>query len=82
MKKVVVFTGSGISADSGIATYRSEDGLWERYRIEDVCTPEALARNRATVIDFYNQRRRQLAEVAPNDGHKALVELEQYFEVK
>ncbi|MBR2962247.1 MAG: NAD-dependent deacylase [Alistipes sp.] len=82
MKKVVVFTGSGISADSGIATYRSEDGLWERYRIEDVCTPEALARNRATVIDFYNQRRRQLAEVAPNDGHKALVELEQYFDTE
>ncbi len=82
MKKVVVFTGAGISADSGISTYRSQDGLWERYRIEDVCTPEALARNRATVIDFYNQRRRQLADVSPNAAHSALVELEQHFDVE
>lgn len=80
--KVVVFTGAGISADSGIATYRSEDGLWERYRIEDVCTPEALRHNRTTVIDFYNQRRRQLAEVVPNEGHKALAELEKYFDTE
>lgn len=82
MRKIVVFTGSGISADSGISTYRSQDGLWERYRIEDVCTPEALARNRATVIDFYNQRRRQLADVSPNAAHSALVELEQHFDVE
>lgn len=82
MKKVVVFTGAGISADSGISTYRSQDGLWEQYRIEDVCTPEALARNRALVIDFYNQRRRQLATVSPNAAHTSLADLEQYCDVE
>ena len=60
MKKIVVFTGAGVSADSGLATFRDADGLWANYRIEDVCTPEALARNRALVIEFYNMRRREL----------------------
>lgn len=82
MKKIVVFTGAGMSADSGIATFRDADGLWANYRIEEVCTPEALARNRATVIEFYNLRRRELFEKAPNAGHRALVELEEGFDVE
>ena len=53
--KIVVFTGAGVSADSGIATFRDADGLWDEYRIEDVCTPEALARDRRTVVEFYNK---------------------------
>ncbi|MEG1759450.1 MAG: Sir2 family NAD-dependent protein deacetylase [Alistipes sp.] len=81
MKKIVVFTGAGVSADSGLATFRDADGLWANYRIEDVCTPEALMNNRATVIDFYNQRRRELFEKSPNAGHYAIAELEQMFEV-
>ena len=56
MKKIVVFTGAGVSADSGLSTFRDADGLWADYRIEDVCTPEALARNRRLVIEFYNKR--------------------------
>ena len=63
MKKVVVFTGAGVSADSGLSTFRDADGLWADYRIEDVCTPEALARNRRLVIEFYNKRRREMLAV-------------------
>lgn len=74
-KKIVVFTGAGISADSGVATFRDSDGLWANHRIEDVCTPEALACNRAGVIDFYNQRRRDLLTREPNAAHHAVVEL-------
>lgn len=83
MKRVniVVFTGSGISADSGIPTYRSEDGLWANYRIEDVCTPRALKYNWDTVIEFYNQRRKESMEKAPNAGHLAIARLEKNFEV-
>lgn len=81
MKKIVVFTGAGVSADSGIATFRDADGLWAQHRIEDVCTPEALARNRACVIDFYNTRRKELLGKEPNEGHKALVRLTEAFEV-
>lgn len=73
---IVVLTGAGISADSGIATFRDSDGLWANYRIEDVCTPEALVRNRAQVIDFYNIRRKELLEKEPNAAHIALAELE------
>lgn len=80
--KVVILSGAGISADSGIPTYRSSDGLWANYRIEEVCTPEALARDRAKVIEFYNMRRREMAGKSPNAGHKALAELEQYFDVE
>lgn len=76
MKKVVIFTGAGVSADSGIATFRDKDGLWANYRIEDVCTPEALARNRWQVIEFYNIRRRELLEKKPNSGHHAIAKLE------
>ncbi|MBR7183165.1 MAG: NAD-dependent deacylase [Alistipes sp.] len=80
--RIVVFTGAGISADSGIPTYRSSDGLWANYRIEEVCTPEALMRDRAKVIDFYNMRRREMADKLPNAGHKAIAELEQYFDTE
>ena len=75
MKKIVVFTGAGVSADSGLATFRDSDGLWANYRIEEVCTPEALARDRAKVIGFYNMRRRELLEKQPNAGHYAIAEL-------
>ena len=82
MLKIVVLTGAGVSADSGIPTYRSSDGLWANYKIEEVCTPEALARDRAKVINFYNMRRREMAGKMPNAGHKALAELERYFDVE
>ena len=82
MKKVVVFTGAGISAESGLKTFRDADGLWAEYRIEDVCTPEALARNRALVVEFYNMRRRELAKCEPNAAHRVVAELERYFEVE
>lgn len=81
MKKIVVFSGAGVSADSGIPTYRSADGLWANYRIEDVCTPEALARDRAKVIGFYNERRREMLSKQPNAGHYAIAELERDFDV-
>ena len=82
MKKIVVFTGAGMSADSGIATFRDADGLWANYRIEDVCTPEALVRNRALVIDFYNMRRREMLAAQPNAGHLAITGLERDFDVE
>ena len=82
MKKIVVFTGAGVSADSGLATFRDSDGLWASYRIEDVCTPEALAHNRATVIGFYNMRRREMLAAQPNAGHEVIAGLERDFEVE
>ncbi len=81
-KKVVVLTGAGISAESGIKTFRDSDGLWEEYRIEDVATYEAWVRNPGLVLDFYNKRRMQLATVEPNAAHHALVSLEQRYEVQ
>ncbi|MCS6820054.1 MAG: NAD-dependent deacylase [Chitinophagales bacterium] len=80
-KKIVVFTGAGISAESGLKTFRDSDGLWENYRIEDVATPEAWRRNKSLVLDFYNERRRQLLNAQPNAAHLALVELEKLYEV-
>ena len=80
--KIVVLTGAGISADSGIPTYRSSDGLWANFKIEEVCTPEALERDRAKVINFYNMRRKEMSGKVPNAGHKALAELEKYFDVE
>ncbi len=80
--KIVVFTGAGISRESGIATFRDSDGLWANHRIEDVCTPEALARNRNGVIDFYNMRRREVLSKEPNAAHRALVDLERKFDVE
>ena len=82
MKKIVVFTGAGMSADSGIATFRDAAGLWANYRIEEVCTPEALVRNRALVIDFYNMRRREMLAAQPNAGHLAIAGLERDFDVE
>jgi NAD-dependent deacetylase len=82
MKRVVVFTGAGISAESGIKTFRDAGGLWENYRIEDVATPAAFERNPGLVLDFYNQRRKQVVAALPNPAHLAIKELEQFFEVK
>ncbi len=76
---IVVFTGAGISAESGIATFRDSGGLWEQYSIEEVATPDAWHRNPRLVLDFYNARRRQVAEAQPNAAHQALAELEQHF---
>lgn len=81
MQKLVVLTGAGISAESGISTFRDNGGLWDTYRIEDVATPEAWARNRELVLEFYNQRRKQAQSVKPNAAHQALVELEHFFDV-
>jgi NAD-dependent deacetylase len=81
MKKLVVLTGAGISAESGIATFRDSGGLWEGHRVEDVATPEAWSRNPVKVLEFYNQRRKQATTVSPNRGHDILVELENNFEV-
>ena len=80
-KRIVVFTGAGVSADSGIATFRDADGLWANYRIEDVCTPEALKNNRAKVIEFYNMRRRESLSKQPNDGHRAIAAMEEWADV-
>ncbi len=82
MKKIVVFTGAGVSADSGISTFRDSNGLWANYRIEDVCTPEALRNNRAGVVEFYNMRRKEVLSKEPNDGHRAIVELSKHFDVE
>lgn len=81
MKKLVVLTGAGISAESGIATFRDAGGLWEGYKVEEVATPEAWHKNPGLVLDFYNQRRRKAHEVKPNRGHEILAELEKYFDV-
>jgi NAD-dependent deacetylase len=81
LKKLVVLSGAGISAESGIKTFRDFKGLWENHRIEDVASPEGFARNPQLVLDFYNARRKQLKEVEPNTAHKLLAELEEYFDV-
>lgn len=80
-KKLVVLTGAGISAESGIKTFRDADGLWEGHNVMDVATPEGWQKNPELVLDFYNQRRRQLHEVQPNLGHQILAELENVFDV-
>lgn len=81
MKKIVVLTGAGMSAESGISTFRDSGGLWEKYPVEQVATPEGYAANPKLVIDFYNDRRKQLLEVEPNLGHKILAELEKDFDI-
>ena len=81
MKKIVVLTGAGISADSGLATFRDSDGLWASYRVEDVCTPEALAHNRAEVIRFYNMRRREMIACEPNEAHLSIARLAKVCDV-
>ena len=80
-KKLVVLTGAGISAESGIKTFRDADGLWEGHNVMDVASPEGWYKNKALVLDFYNQRRRQLHQVKPNLGHIVLAELENEFDV-
>jgi NAD-dependent deacetylase len=76
IRNIVILTGAGISAESGLATFRGPDGLWEGHRVEDVCTPEALERNAALVHRFYDERRAKLNEVQPNAAHHALAELD------
>jgi NAD-dependent deacetylase len=82
MKKIIVLTGAGISAESGIRTFRDSNGLWEEYRIEDVATFDAWQRNPELVQEFYNQRRKQLLEVEPNAAHYALTKLESKYDVQ
>ncbi|MGJ8618269.1 MAG: NAD-dependent deacylase [Sulfitobacter sp.] len=75
-RKIVILTGAGISAESGLETFRAEDGLWAQHRVEDVATPEGFVRNPKLVVDFYNARRAQAAKVAPNATHESLARLE------
>lgn len=82
MKKIVVLTGAGISAESGIKTFRDADGLWEGHNVMEVASPEGYAANPELVLEFYNQRRKQLLNVKPNKGHLNLVELEKSFDVE
>lgn len=81
MKKLVVLTGAGMSAESGISTFRDADGLWEGHDIMEVASPEGFANNPELVLDFYNKRREQLKHVSPNQGHLNLKQLEKHFEV-
>lgn len=76
MKNIVFFTGAGISKDSGLNTFRDADGYWDKYRIEDVCTHEAILRNRELVINFYNERRKEILEKQPNAAHIAIAQFE------
>ena len=81
MKKIVVLTGAGMSAESGLNTFRDSNGLWEGHDVMEVASPEGFARNPELVLDFYNQRRRQLLQVKPNTAHLALAELESDYDV-
>lgn len=81
MKKLVILTGAGMSAESGISTFRDSGGLWERYPVEQVATPEGYRANPKLVIDFYNARRKELLRVKPNKGHELIASLEPYFDV-
>lgn len=81
MKKLVVLSGAGISAESGIPTFRDSNGLWEGYDVMQVATPEGWAADPALVLDFYNQRRRQALEAMPNRGHEILADLEKHYDV-
>ena len=81
MQKIVVLTGAGISAESGISTFRDSGGLWEGYDVNQVATPQGFAADPALVLDFYNQRRRQLSQVEPNEAHRLLAHLEKRYEV-
>lgn len=80
-KKITILTGAGISAESGIATFRDSNGLWENHDIQEVASPEGWHKNRALVLEFYNQRRRDILKVEPNAAHTALVELEEKYEI-
>jgi NAD-dependent deacetylase len=80
-KKIVFFSGAGMSAESGIRTFRDSGGLWEQYDIHEIATPEAWKRNPDLVTEFYNQRRKQIIETSPNEAHFFIAELEKYYEV-
>ena len=82
MKKLTILSGAGISAESGIKTFRDSDGLWENHNVTDVASPEGWQKDRELVLEFYNQRRRQLHEVEPNNAHKLIADLEKYFDVQ
>jgi NAD-dependent deacetylase len=82
MKQITILTGAGISAESGIPTFRDTDGLWEQYKIEDVATPAGWKKDQELVLNFYNQRRKQLKEVEPNAAHYSLVDLESKYDVQ
>ena len=82
MKRIVILTGAGISAESGISTFRDSNGLWRKYRFEELASPHAWASNPELVMEFYNMRRKQLFEVEPNAGHLALVRLEKKYDVQ
>ena len=82
MKNIVVFTGAGISAESGLGTFRDSGGLWDNYKIEDVATPDAFKKNPELVLEFYNIRRRQLISSSPNNAHYALNKLQQNFNLQ
>ncbi|MEM8999307.1 MAG: NAD-dependent deacylase [Bacteroidota bacterium] len=79
--KIVVLTGAGMSAESGLKTFRDANGLWEGHDVMQVASPEGFAKDPALVLEFYNQRRRQLLQVSPNSGHRALTSLERWFDV-
>lgn len=81
MKKLVVLSGAGVSAESGIKTFRDSDGLWENYNVEEVATIDAWGRNPQLMVQFYNERRRQLEKAQPNEAHKIIGELEQFYDV-
>jgi len=81
MKQIVVLTGAGMSAESGINTFRDADGLWEGHNVMDVASPEGWYKDQDLVLDFYNQRRKQLLEVIPNQGHDLLADLQQTHSV-
>jgi NAD-dependent deacetylase len=81
MKHLTVLSGAGVSAESGLKTFRDADGLWEGHDVMEVASPNGWNRNRSLVLDFYNQRRKQALTASPNAGHHALVELERYFDV-
>ena len=81
-KRLVILSGAGMSAESGISTFRDTNGLWNNYRVEDVATPEGFAKNPQMVLDFYNQRRKELLKVEPNPGHYGLAALEDNFDVQ
>ena len=81
MKKIVVLTGAGMSAESGITTFRDSNGLWEQFRVEDVASIEGYERNPQLVLQFYNDRRRQLADVEPCAGHRLLAEMERDYQM-
>ena len=81
MKKIVMLTGAGMSAESGISTFRGGGGLWDEYPVEQVATPEGFASNPSLVLEFYNKRRAQLFEVQPNEGHRLVASLERDYDV-